>query len=186
MMSPSLGSIALDFVEEVTSARDDAAVSELLLGHCRKLGFEYLIICDLPMPGQSFKVQLCNWPPLLYARYSEHLYAHDPIARHAARHTEPFVWSDVHWDRSRNSPEQRVIDEVAEFGIEDGFVLPVVGINGEQSCLGLAGRRIKLCERDRGALHLMCLYVHHVVRRRHHKLEHGSARADRTSRISVR
>jgi len=169
MMSGMLANIALDFVDEVLTAGDEATVRELLLDHCRVLGFEHLIICDLPIPGQDFQVQHCNWPKLLYARYRERMQAHDPIARHAGWSTEPFVWAEVDWDHNKSSPEQRVLDEAAEFGLEDGFVVPVVGVNGDQSCLALAGRRTTLEESDRRALHLMCLYAHHVVRRRHQK-----------------
>ncbi|MCL4768399.1 MAG: autoinducer binding domain-containing protein [Hyphomicrobiaceae bacterium] len=166
MASDPLADFALDFVDEVTASRDEPSIRDLLLRHCARLGFEFVIVCDLPLPGQTFAVQSCNWPQPLLDRYRERLHAHDPIARHAGRSIEPFVWSEVHWDRSRNSPEQRVIDEAAEFRLDDGFVVPIVGVEGEQSCLSLAGRRSRLQDGDRRALHLMCLYAHHAIRRR--------------------
>lgn len=167
MEAGSLASIALDFVDDIASAPDEPTVRDLLLRHCARLGFEFVIVCDLPLPGQSFAVQSCNWPQALLERYCDRLHVNDPIARHAGSRIEPFVWSEVSWDRSSGSPEQRVIDEAAAFGLHDGFVVPVVGVEGEQSCLSLAGRRACLTESDRRALHLMCLYSHYEIRRRH-------------------
>jgi len=167
MSSQSLARIALDFIDETITARDAAAIQELLLEHCRDLGFNHLIICDLPEPGcSSFDIQLCTWPQAFLDRFHKVHHKHDPIVRHARQTVEPFSWSEVRWDRGRGSPEQRVMDEAAEYQLVDGFVVPVVGVEGDQSCLEVSGRGSLLQGRDRHALHLMCLYAHHAVRRR--------------------
>lgn len=164
-MSPSpVARIALDFVEEVSTARSAAEVQSLLLSYAQSRGFEYLMICDLPVPGQTFSIIACNWPRAWLEAFSTGLYRHSPIVRHAGQTTEPFSWSDVEWDRSRGSPERRVMDLAAAHGLKDGFVVPVIGTDGEQSCVGLAGSRTALQDQERRALHLMCLYAHHAMR----------------------
>lgn len=166
MNSAPLARIALDFVDEVTSVAGVTTAQDLLLEHTRGLGFDHLIVCDLPVPGQSFEAHLCNWPAAFFQHFCRSLVNHAPIMKHASRTTEPFVWSEVQWDRSRGSPEQRVMDEAAAAGLEDGFVVPVVGVKGDQSCLGLSGRPATLEDPDKRALHLMCLYAHHAARKR--------------------
>ena len=124
MSSSKVAATALDFIEEVADLLDEAEIRDRLLLHAQKLGFSNMIVLDLPEPGQRLQVHLCNWPSDFYRRYFSHYYADDPLARHARGTTEPFVWSDVLWDGSRGSREQRVIDAAGEYGLEDGFILP--------------------------------------------------------------
>jgi len=164
-MSPTpIWSLALDFTYKVLEARSGPEVQDLLLAFARSWGFEYLVVCDLPTPGQSFKVDVCNWPEDFLEECARDLFRYDPLLRHAAQTTEPFSWSEVEWDRSRGSPEQRVMDLAASYGLKDGFVVPVVGLDGEQSLIGLAGDRAKLLDQERRALHLVCLYAHHAIK----------------------
>ncbi len=155
--------IALDFVDQVSDLGDEFEVRELLLQFGRTFGFDYLIVSELPERGLP-NVHLCNWPREYFDYYCKYLYRDDPLARHARRTTEPFVWSDVHWDRCKGSPAQRVMDQSTEFGLADGFVVPILGANGDQSAIGLAGSQARLEDSDRRALHLMCVYTHHAIR----------------------
>ena len=167
MPAASLSRIALEFVDRTTAAPNAAAIQEMLLEGCRRLGFDHLIICDVPDQGHtSIEVQLCTWPQELRDRFQKVHHKHDHLLHHARQTLEPFTWSEVQWDHSKGSPQQQMMDEAAEFGLVEGFVVPVVGLEGDQSCVGLAGRGGRLQDRDRRALHLMCLYAHHAVRRR--------------------
>jgi LuxR family quorum sensing-dependent transcriptional regulator len=166
-MEPAeMARVALEFVDQVAGLDDETAVRDLLLRHSRALGFDNLIVAELAQPGEPLEVHLCTWPQGFFDLYRSQLYRDDPLARHARATTEPFVWSDAAWDRSRGSPEQRVMDEAAAFGLEDGFVVPVIGVDGDQSVVGLAGRRGALEDHERRALHLMCVYAHHTIRHR--------------------
>ena len=164
MSSAPIARVALDFVDDIASTSDVEAIRELLLDHSRKLGFDRLIVCELPVAGQSFQAYVCNWESGFFDRFRREMVKHGPIMKHASQTTEPFVWLDVEWDRSRHSPEQRVMDEAADAGMEAGFVVPVVGVKGDQSCLGLSGRAMALQDDERRALHLMCLFAHHAAR----------------------
>lgn len=157
--------IALEFVEQVIDLEDDGAVCDLLLQHARRLGFAEMAVCELPFVGRPLKL-VCTWPDEFRQHYLEFFYQSDPLARHARGTTEPFVWSQVNWDRSHGSPEQRVLDEAARVGLEDGFVVPVIGVDGDQSAVGLAGPRIRLDADDRRGLHLMSVFAHYAVSRR--------------------
>ena len=157
--------IALDFVDQVIELDDDATVCDLLLKHARGLGFQDVAVCELPFSGRPMRL-VCTWPAGFCKLYLTSLYQDDPLARHACETTEPFVWSQVSWDRSRGSRAQRVLDEAAAVGLEDGFIVPVIGVDGDQSALGLAGPRIQLNATDRHGLHLMCIFAHYAIWRR--------------------
>ncbi len=155
--------IALDFVDQVSDLDDESEVRELLLRYGRNFGFDYLIVAELPVRGMP-QVHLSNWPREYFDYYCKYLYHDDPLARHARRTTEPFVWSEVQWDQSKGSPAQRVMDQTREAGLSDGFVVPILGARGDQSVIGLSGRRPVLNGPDRHAMHLMCVYAHHAIR----------------------
>ena len=163
MCPTPIWNVALDFTDEVAQAHSSAEVQELLLAYARNWGFEYLMVCEIPAPGQPLNFKVCNWPKEFLQEWLRDLYRHDPLLRHAAQTTEPFSWSEVEWDRSRGSPEQRVMDAAAAHGLKDGFIVPIVGLDGEQSLVGLAGDRTMMLDQERRALHMMCLYAHHAI-----------------------
>jgi LuxR family quorum sensing-dependent transcriptional regulator len=156
---------AFDYIENIADLDDEESIRDLLLKHSRTLGFDKLIVAELPKPREPLQVHLCNWPVGFFEVYRSHLYRYDPLARHANQTTEPFVWSEVHWDRSRSSPEQQLMSMAADFGLEDGLVVPILGLDGDQCVIGLSGRPGRIQPSDRRALHLMCLFTYHAIRR---------------------
>ncbi len=166
MTSGKLLQSALEFIDKVDAASGLDEIRLLLLRSARQFGFHSLIVCDVPVAGGPLDVHLCECPPGFFERYmARGYYAHDPLARHASQTTEPFLWSEVQWDHSRGSAEQLVMDEAAGAGLEEGFVVPIVGLDGAQSGIGLSGPRTSLSPDERGALHLMSIYAHHAVRK---------------------
>ena len=154
-----------DFVDAVSTTDDTEAIRRLLVKSIRRFGLRNFIVCELPIPGTSLRVHLCDWPDGFLDLYkSKNRHADDPIARHARERTEPFAWREVDWDHSEGSRERRFMDEAASFGLEDGFAVPVIGVLGEQDVVSVSGPRLKLQAEERGALHLMCVHAHHAAR----------------------
>jgi len=130
MTSGKLLQSALEFIDKVDAASGLDEIRLLLLRSARQFGFHSLIVCDVPVAGGPLDVHLCECPPGFFERYmARGYYAHDPLARHASQTTEPFLWSEVQWDHSRGSAEQLVMDEAAGAGLEEGFVVPIVGLD---------------------------------------------------------
>lgn len=165
MTTENFSKAALDFVDQVVDLYDHDDVCDLLLSCVRGFGFDHMALCDLPSSGRPAKL-VATWPDAFRERYHGTLYRDDPLARHARGTVEPFAWSEATWDHSRGSREQRVMEEAAAYELEDGFVVPVVGIGGDQSVIGLAGRRMRLDAGDRNGLHLMCVFAHYAISRR--------------------
>ena len=69
MSSAPIARVALDFVDDIASTSDVEAIRELLLDHSRKLGFDRLIVCELPVAGQSFQAYVCNWESGFFDRF---------------------------------------------------------------------------------------------------------------------
>ncbi len=164
-MTGEFTKVALEFIEQVVELDDDTAICDLLLRRARNLGFENMAVCDLPSSGRPAKL-VATWPSGFRDRYLAALYRDDPLVRYARGTAEPFVWSEATWDRTLTSREQRVMKEAAEFGLEDGFVVPVIGIDADQSAISLSGRRTRLDAGDRRGLHMMSVFAHYAIWRR--------------------
>ena len=173
MTTAEFTKVALEFVEQVVELDDDEAVCDLLLRRARDLGFENMVVCDLPSSGRPAKF-VATWPSAFRDRYLTALYRDDPLVRYARGTVEPFSWSEATWDRSPRSREQRVMEEAAEFGLEDGFVVPVIGIGADQSAIGLSGRRIRLDAGGRRGLHMMSVFAHYAIWRRRNAIRQMS------------
>src|SRR5262245_3847606 len=136
---------ALDFIDATSGVNDSAQIRKALLGAIKKFGLRSFIVCDLPQPGQDLAIHLCDFPEGFIDHYVSHEHhASDPLARHARQTTEPFLWSEVQWDRTRGSAAQHVMDVRAAYGLYEGFVVSIVGVHGEHSAIGLSGPRLTL------------------------------------------
>jgi N-acyl-L-homoserine lactone synthetase len=159
---------ALDLLDRLSAARDRAHAVDLLRRAIAPFGFTSLVMSDLPSPRVTTnpEVYALDAPPGWYQHYVEggH-YAHDPVARRARQTTRPFVWSEAAREADDGPAAARVMREASDFGLEDGFTVPIMEIGGGQSVLSLGGpqRAMEAC--DRHALHIMCVYTHHAVRR---------------------
>lgn len=84
----------------------------------------------------------------------------DPVLDALRRTRSPFAWSDViDYDRLDRAGRQ-VMGHAAEYGMENGFVIPISGAGRTAGLVSLAGPRQKLSSENRAALTLVSLYVH--------------------------
>ena len=82
----------------------------------------------------------------------------DPLIRHMGTTSEPFRWSDV---RAGAGPVAlQVLDEATEFGMNDGFALPIYGTDGAMIGVTVAAEHYELDKRDEAALHMAAIYFH--------------------------
>lgn len=151
---------AVDAFRTLTSAD---AVRARLLSEAERLGFRYVVCCDLARPGESLKaLQLANsWPAAWANRYFARNYVtRDPMVRELFRTYCPFRWDEV-LERRRISPGERlVLNEAADFGMRQGLVVPIHGCDGRTGVLSLAGSHCDCDDRSRAELHLVAIYAH--------------------------
>lgn len=130
-------------------------------------GFERFIVSGLPDPGMDVRpfVLLSGWKDEWYERYTGMGYVHlDPVARHCFSTALPFDWSEAPYDRENDGPARRVMEEARDFGMDEGFCVPVHMEGGMQGVVSLVGNPGHLDERGRFELHMLSLYAHGRLR----------------------
>jgi LuxR family quorum sensing-dependent transcriptional regulator len=89
---------------------------------------------------------------------------------------EPYSWSDVLDRRELERDDLRIVEEAGEFGMQEGFVVPIYQLNGYFGLVSAAGGRVELTERTRSVLQLTSIYVHDKVVRLHRAMLEQKAR----------
>lgn len=161
-------SYPLDVIDALRSMPDLASVKTLLLPELRRHGFEHFACSDLPQPGETLAdlMLLNQWSPDWSDRYlTRNYFARDPMVHEIFRAAEPFRWKDVLERRKLSRAELQIIQEASEFGMKDGFVVPIHLLNGRMAAFTMAGPSSDLDDqRARAALHLIALYAHARMR----------------------
>jgi LuxR family quorum sensing-dependent transcriptional regulator len=153
---------AFDLMDRIEAMTTPDAIQRALLEIVGQFGFTYLMMSRLPAektrlaPNMLVRV----WPEDFLARYDRKNYLRDdPMAAHCFTTLNPFLWSEVGYDRSRQPRAALVMDEAGDAGLREGLSLPVHDKNGFQACISMAGDRIELPARGRRTLHLACLFA---------------------------
>jgi LuxR family transcriptional regulator, quorum-sensing system regulator BjaR1 len=159
---------AFDFIDKVNRLGDAESALGLLASELKLFGFEQFIITDMPPPTtKKFDSHLIlnGWSPEWFSRYTRET-------------TTPFFWDEIDLSRSPKASLQ-VMQEAREFNLNCGFSIPIFGVEGDQSCVTMGGRRIEIPPRGREAIHLISIYAHdkaRTLRRKEPKKPRGKPR----------
>lgn len=155
--NPSEAAFAV--IEAARGARTPEALADIYGPAFARLGLSDFALAEGMRPGGiiSGRSVLGRVRPAWAQHYmrSGHA-ARDPMVARALRASDPFRWSDI---PVQDPDARRVLDEAAEFGIRDGFVLPIHHLDGSMWGVSLGSEnRLDLGPEDFAALHLMALY----------------------------
>lgn len=156
--------MALEFVERIMDVRDERTLITEMSCVMAPFGVEWFAIAQVPEPlcGAGILVRISALPPGWKDRYfAAGYYGVDPIARHARRTTEPFLWSEALWDRAHDLPARDMMADAEAFGLRNGLTVPIVSANREQELVTLAGGFKSLTAQSRRILQLISIYAHH-------------------------
>jgi len=154
-------------IESIQHQTSPDAILDIMNKAIGAYGFDRFIISGLPDPGVDVRsfVLLSGWDEEWYERYASNGYVYvDPVARHCFSTTRPFDWSDAPYDPEHDKSAHRVMQEAREFGMENGFCIPVHMEGGMQGAVSLAGDTTYLDEKKRLELHMLALYAHGRLR----------------------
>lgn len=154
-----------DFIERVSVATSANDVYDLLAQELGKFGFTNFLITDMPPPsfGLEGRMILNGWSEAWFERYmQQNFYRVDPMAKHPRETIRPFFWDEVEYGEDAQAGQ--VMNEAAEFGLENGFSVPIFGAEGDQSCVTMGGTHLERPPRTREAIHLMSIYAHDRAR----------------------
>jgi LuxR family transcriptional regulator, quorum-sensing system regulator BjaR1 len=159
---------AFDFIDQLEGVDTADALLTTLFSGLSAFGFSSFLITGLPAKADVFgqETLLNGWPSVWYERYIERRYYDvDPVAVHARNTVDPFYWSDVSAACSRKTLPGQIMCEAAELGLDDGLLVPVYGVHGEQYAVTMAGQNIDRRDRAKQAIHLMAFYAHSRIQR---------------------
>lgn len=158
---------AFDFVAKVEAATTVDEVYDLLAGELRNFGFTDFLITDMPPPSLRLETHLIlnGWSQPWFERYVDQgFYRHDPMAKHTRETTLPFFWHEVGIGREHTPEARRVMNEASEFGLKDGFSVPIFGPEGDQSCVTMGGEKLAIPPRGREIIYVISLCAHQRAR----------------------
>lgn len=159
------GRRALEFVDAVERLDGPALITrfETLIASC---GFTAYIMAGLPSKSAGLpELTLANgWPQDWFEMYvRENFSAVDPVPRHGATTVHPFVWSEAAYDRNRDPAAHRVMTRAADFGLVEGYCIPLHYDDGS-AAISMAGKEPDLSPAARGAMQLVSIYAHTRLR----------------------
>jgi len=153
---------AFEFIEELDRLATPQEIIDAMERTFSRFGFENFIMAGLPHPEQRIEslVLLKKWPLDWYQRYTSNGYdRHDPVIRLCRQTVQPFEWSEARYDPETNPRGAEIMRGAADFGMKQGYCLPIHGLNGFEACLSMSGPSLDLTAQTKPALHLMAMYA---------------------------
>jgi LuxR family quorum sensing-dependent transcriptional regulator len=169
----------LDFIAEIDRVDDSDSVRLLFQRFLEvEIGFTN-VVCLIPNASETLNSTIYfNTRPEPWTEHyveANHIFS-DPMVRELYKTYDPYAWSDVLNRRKLEREDLRIVQEAGEFGMREGFVVPIYQLNGYFGLVSAAGGKLELTERMRSVLQLTSIYVHDKVARLHRALREQKAR----------
>jgi DNA-binding CsgD family transcriptional regulator len=154
---------AFEFVEGIERLSTTGEIMDAMGALLKNHGFEYHCVSFLASATETLEdVLLSNRLPEEWLKlYIERDYVHhDPAFRHAKTVVRPFRWfKEAPYDPVREPRAAEVVQRAGDFGIRDGFLIPVASTAGRMGQIWFGGRMLDLPEHQLPALHLTAIYA---------------------------
>lgn len=133
----------LQFIEDTNNATSEDEVFHLFQQQLERLGFDrvlYTLVNDHASIDQKAGHGIMrNYPEDWMAHYTEKKYVDiDPVIKHAAISSAPFVWENMQDVMPFTREQQRLINESKEARLFNGMGLGIHGANNEMVAMGFA------------------------------------------------
>ncbi len=154
---------AFEFIQGIERLSTTGEIMDAMGALLKKHGFEYHCVSFLATATETLEdILLSNRLPEEWLKlYIEREYVHDdPAFRYAKTVVRPFRWfKESPYDPEREPRAAEVVQRARDFGILDGFLIPVASTAGRMGQIWFGGRTLDLPERQLPALHLMAIYA---------------------------
>lgn len=153
--------VMVSCVDRITKASLAEHITSALQEIGSSLGFEHTVLVGV-QPASNGPLENIlggNFPSEWLSRYnSENHLAHDPVVK-ISKHSETgIVWRRMSSEHVVSKRSQRVMLEATEFGLHDGFTVPVYNADGSQSLVSFGGPVVDLGIEDLGALEVVSIF----------------------------
>jgi LuxR family transcriptional regulator, quorum-sensing system regulator BjaR1 len=142
------------------------AIMEALKREAGRFGMQYLGMTGIdPMQPAADQCVASAWAPECKRVYESRGYLRfDPILRLARQTAKPFEWKETTYAHETDRRALEVMDTLAQFGVKQGFVVPVRCPGGYEAGVLFEGERIELPPLAKPALHSLATYAFNRVR----------------------
>lgn len=154
-------------IAAIQQQTDRASISAILRDAFSSFGFDRFMIAGLPTQGGDvvLDVLLSGWSDEWHGHYQSQGYARvDPVARQCMATTMPFAWAAAPISGLHAQQARQVMNEARDFGMADGFCVPVHAEGGTHGGVSLSGRTEALDSKTQLELHMLALYGHGRLR----------------------
>jgi LuxR family transcriptional regulator, quorum-sensing system regulator BjaR1 len=166
-MRQELSNVMFDFITNAVNAKQESQILHALENTSKQFGMERFAISGIPLAYERIDpyFMLNGWPGEWFERYVAENYVHvDPVIYRTKTSDDAFVWSEVIDSKKLSFRARRVMNEATEFGMMDGFSVPLHTADGLQAIVTYATRKVDLSPEARGALHIISIYAHNRLR----------------------
>ena len=156
-----------EVIEDVERGSTVDEVMDEIERFAGRFGFEFVILTGLSEEHFERAVLESRLPPEFLDLYVKNDYIKfDPVARLARVSAMPFCWDQeifaAHEEDSRAHELKRY---VSDFGIRNGFTIPIHRRQSGTAVVAFSGERADLTPHSKAALHLLGLYAFDRVSR---------------------
>lgn len=146
------------FLDRLQQAVDPRDVETILAMTVRRFGFRYIfgnIVPTGPVSRAYFCAHILTQrrPEEWGERYVQaNYFLRDPVMRRLQTDRNPFSWDEAYRLSPFNDNEWVIKGEASEFGLHDGFVVPVSLLDGNHAALSFSGQKVDLSPDDQSLL----------------------------------
>jgi len=169
---PDRFSKTLRFIDAVEQTRTTAEVEDCLLVLAAEFGFTGLfggLVPTRPVHVSEIpsRILFQRYPTEWAARYNSKGYIFiDPVVQRLSYERNPFTWRESYETCTQEKHVQLIRGEATEFGLYDGYVVPISTIDGDIAALSFGGPGAIPASADLSVLNFAASYA--VGRRLHH------------------
>jgi LuxR family quorum sensing-dependent transcriptional regulator len=157
---------ALEFLEKVEIFPHADAILDHMQAVLAPYGIDIVLMTGLPERNMADAVLATRWPAEFFDLYNRNNWIRfDPVARLTRASSWPFKWDASITARERDPNAVELMRCAADFGIAEGFVVPIHGPGGLMATVSMSGPRLGLPDDVLPSIHLMALYAFDRVRR---------------------
>jgi LuxR family quorum sensing-dependent transcriptional regulator len=151
-----------DAVSDFEAIDTAQGVTDKLAGTLGTFGYTSFLVTNVPEPPLKLEpyILVNGWPKEWTQHYMRHdYYRHDPVAAWCRKSVDPFRWSDVPIDPS-NQKAREVMNVACDFGLIEGYLVPIVRSTGFHACVTMAGREVDPDPDAKRAIHVISMFAH--------------------------
>lgn len=135
----------LHFIDAVERAQSTEEVEQCLLAFAAGFGFTSVFggivpLKPIPLSEIPSRILFQAVPEAWAERYNSSGYVfRDPVVAHLLHQHAPFTWQDAYHASSHPEDVHVVGGEAAEFGLQDGYVVPIYTLEGSLAAISFGG-----------------------------------------------